>query len=534
MKIIARARLVLSVAGSIVLASDLASSVFRSAVTASISCLIVATSGTAGISRIPMIGEGAGSTPLAPDRLEAAAVSTSAINLTWRDNSDDESGLDIERSANGSDFYHVTLAPENTTAYLDSGLREGTTYYYRIKSFNAAGYSAYSNVSSATTDFVEINGSLKGQPGNIQDNVFQSLCIDPQDENVVYVGTETNGIFKTADGGGTWARLRKGLKLDPNRMGYPQIYEIAVAPQNSQVLYAATIAAPGPLTGGTEALRSNYAGVYKSVDGGNRWAQKVSGFFNTYTPHVVVDPLDSRTLFAGIGGAKSMDVFYEGGILVSHDAGESWQRITPAEGTTYNTPISMKLTAKGSSRTLYVSYMVHGEDYPRAYGLCKSTDSGRTWSVVNPGAVKWSFREKTWSLPIQYFDVFEADDVVLYANDGQIKRLFKSGDGGETWTPTGLGNYGPVKISPVDSRVVFYTGYTTLFKSVDGLKTSRMVLDDTSRLGTRQFMDIKISKSNPEVVWAAAKGYYLYKSTDGGEHFARITAVRDLVYGPGN
>jgi photosystem II stability/assembly factor-like uncharacterized protein len=43
--------------------------------------------------------------------------------------------------------------------------------------------------------------------------------------------------------------------------------------------------------------------------------------------------------------------------------------------------------------------------------------------------------------------------------------------------------------------------------------------------------DVEISTSQPEVIWASAKGYYLYKSTDGGKKFQKITAVRDLVYG---
>jgi hypothetical protein len=41
---------------------------------------------------------------------------------------------------------------------------------------------------------------------------------------------------------------------------------------------------------------------------------------------------------------------------------------------------------------------------------------------------------------------------------------------------------------------------------------------------------IEISESNPNVVWAAAKGYYLYRSTDAGQTWTKITAVRDAVY----
>jgi len=42
--------------------------------------------------------------------------------------------------------------------------------------------------------------------------------------------------------------------------------------------------------------------------------------------------------------------------------------------------------------------------------------------------------------------------------------------------------------------------------------------------------DIKISESSPNIVWACAQGYFLYKSTDGGNSFTKITAVRDSIY----
>jgi len=458
--------------------------------------------------------------PTAPADFNAAARSSSEIDLTWQDDSPNELGFKIERRSPGNPFSVIAFVRRNVTSYIDVELPQAAEFEYRIRAFNAWGESPPSKICRAYTDYPEINGSLKGEAGNIQDNVFQSLAIDPTDSRIVYVGTETNGIFKTIDGGDTWTRLRAGLKLDPNKSGYPQIYEIAVDPRNTRILYAATIAAPGPVTGGIEALRSNYAGVYKSTDRGERWIQKIDGFFNTYTPHVVIDPLDSSRLYAGIGGARSMNIFYEGGMMKSLDGATTWISIPAAPGTSTNTPISMSMTEKNSLRTLYVSYMIHGTDVSTTFGMYKSADDGATWVPINPPGTT-----------VQYFDVYAGDNAVIYGNDTVMKRLFKSLDGGGTWRQLPLGNYGPVKISPINPNTVFYTGFTTLFKSTDGLITSKVVLDDTQFLGTRQFMDIKISASDPHVVWAAAKGYYLYKSVDSGESFARITAVRDLVYG---
>lgn len=397
-------------------------------------------------------------------------------------------------------------------------------YTVQIASATVAGGMALVEVYAVNTESPEINGSLRGQPGNIQDNVFQSLCIDPRNPDTVYLGTETNGIFKTTNGGATWTRSRQGLRIDNNKAGYPQIYEIAVDPTDSRTLYAATVAAPGPATGsGIEVLRSGFAGVYKSTDGGLSWQHRINGFINTYTPHVVVSKLDPRVLYAGIGGVKSFDVFYDGGMLVSRDGAENWEPVATPEGTPKNTPVSMLATVKNGIETLYVSHMVHGTDQPVAHGLFATNDGGRTWTARNPDG-----------LVVQYFDVFAQDNAILYANDDSVKRIHKSTDGGRSWTRTALGNFGPIKIAPDNANTVIYTGFTTLMKSSDGLSTMRIVLDDTAYLNGRQFMDIKFSPSDSRIVWAAAKGYVLYKSTDGGEHFTRVTAVRDLIYGAGN
>ncbi len=397
-------------------------------------------------------------------------------------------------------------------------------YTAHVAAAAATGGQALIEVYGTPPETAEINGSLRGQAGNIQDNVFQSLCIDPRDSGTVYVGTETNGIFKTADGGLTWTRLRRGLRLDPNRTGYPQIYEIVVDPNRPGTLYAATVAAPGPATGsGIEVFRSGNAGVYKSIDGGLNWQQRIDGFVNTYTPHVVLGKLDSSTLYAGIGGVKSFEVFYEGGLLVSRNGAETWEQVATPAGTPTNTPVTLLATLKNGVETLYVSHMVHGTDQPTAYGLYATADGGRTWEARNPPG-----------LVLQNFDGFALDNAVLYANDDSAKRIHKSTDGGRTWTRTALGNFGPIRISPDNANTILYTGFTTLMKSSDGGATMRVVLDDTTYLNGRQFMDLKFAPADARVVWAAAKGYILYKSTDGGERFTRVTAVRDLVYGPGN
>lgn len=102
--------------------------------------------------RFTIIKGGGGSPPpVAPIGLAAAAVSFSRIDLAWQDNSSSEQGFKIERSTDGSDFAQIATAATDATAYPDTGVSGGTTYFYRVRSYNSAGDSDYSNTASATT-----------------------------------------------------------------------------------------------------------------------------------------------------------------------------------------------------------------------------------------------------------------------------------------------------------------------------------------------------------------------------------------------
>jgi len=91
--------------------------------------------------------------PQAPANLAATATGSATIALTWNDLSSDESGFAIERAIGGGNFAQVTTTGANGTSYNDAGLNSGTTYVYRVRAFNAAGNSSYSNEAAATTPY---------------------------------------------------------------------------------------------------------------------------------------------------------------------------------------------------------------------------------------------------------------------------------------------------------------------------------------------------------------------------------------------
>ena len=87
-----------------------------------------------------------------PNALTAIAVSSSQISLSWTDNSAAETGFKIERSpVDDLHFTQVAIVGANVGAFTDSGLAEGTKYYYRVRAYNTLVNSGYTSEKNATT-----------------------------------------------------------------------------------------------------------------------------------------------------------------------------------------------------------------------------------------------------------------------------------------------------------------------------------------------------------------------------------------------
>lgn len=97
--------------------------------------------------------------PAAPTNLTATAASSTQVDLTWADNSDNETAFEIQRVtgtsfATGSSLAESSAATHAGTGqatYSDAGLQPGTAYTYRVRATNAGGSSAWSDERSATT-----------------------------------------------------------------------------------------------------------------------------------------------------------------------------------------------------------------------------------------------------------------------------------------------------------------------------------------------------------------------------------------------
>jgi hypothetical protein len=104
-----------------------------------------------GFSDTASIAISAAGSPAAPDTLTAGAASSSQINLSWTDMSDDETGFAVERSADGATCTPVATVGANVQTYANTGLPAETKYYYRVKAVNSTGESGYTNTANATT-----------------------------------------------------------------------------------------------------------------------------------------------------------------------------------------------------------------------------------------------------------------------------------------------------------------------------------------------------------------------------------------------
>jgi large repetitive protein len=108
-----------------------------------------------------------GTAPAAPRHLFATTVSYNRIDLSWEDNSTNETAFEIYRSTNPTaGFVTIGTAPANSTSYADSTAQANTTYYYRMKAIGQFGESALIqnlNTNEATWNF---NNNYTDASGN--------------------------------------------------------------------------------------------------------------------------------------------------------------------------------------------------------------------------------------------------------------------------------------------------------------------------------------------------------------------------------
>ena len=180
-------------------------------------------------------------------------------------------------------------------------------------------------------------------------------------------------------------------------------------------------------------------------------------------------------------------------------------------------------------------------------GLFRTTDSGLTWVPLTDGQVPLGSTgcvAVSESAPNVIYLGTGSDGVRSNVSTG--RGLYKSIDGGQTWKFIGLynaGQIGAVRIHPTNPNIVWVSAVGDIFKAnddrgvfktTDGGATWRKVLFLSNTVGA---MDVELQPGNPDVVYAwlsrlerkpwtiisGSRDGGFFKSTDGGEHFTKIT-----------
>lgn len=276
-------------------------------------------------------------------------------------------------------------------------------------------------------------------------------------------------------------------------------------------------------------------GVWKTTDGGTYWSNISDGFFKTAAVGAIaVAESDPNVIYVGMGEtAIRGNVSHGDGVYKSTDGGKTWSHLGLAE-TRYIARIRIH---PHHPDLVYVAALGHAYGQNPERGVYRSRDGGKTWEQVlcrsnkaggidlslapyNPRilyATLWETQRTPWSL----------------SSGGPDSSIYKSTDGGETWTeltnnpglPKGLKGKMGIAASPArPDRVwaIVEAEDGALFRSDDGGATwERLCEDRTLRLRPWYYCHIYADPCDADTVYIL--NVQAWKSIDGGRTFTELT-----------
>ncbi len=277
----------------------------------------------------------------------------------------------------------------------------------------------------------------------------------PGDPQHFYFGSVNGGVWETIDAGRTWQPI-----FDSQPIG--SIGALAVAPSNPKVIYAGT---------GEADMRSDIAqgeGMFKSIDGGKTWLQ-IGLKDSQQIGRVIVHPDNPDLVYvAALGHPYGPNA--ERGVFRTTDGGKTWKKVLGPSSDTGATDLAFE---PGNPRVIYASlwrtrrtpWSVYPPSNGAGSGLFKSSDGGDTWSELhlteNPGRIGIAVAP---SLPNRVYAIVDAENGGMYRSD----------DRGATWTRVAKDTriwsrgwyFGQITVEPKNADVV-YSCNVNLYRSID-------------------------------------------------------------------